>query len=68
MLETITTVKVSRDEIKRQKEILEEIFDKWELDKGTHKKYQEWIEACTKEHISYNQLLIFKIGATLFGA
>ena len=68
LLETIITVKVSRDEMKRQKEILEEIFDKWELDKGTHKKYQEWIEARAKEHISNNQLLISKIGATLFGA
>ena len=68
LLETITTVKVSCDEIRRQKEILEEILDKWELNQNTHKKYQEWVEACTKEHISNNQRLIFKIGATLFGA
>ena len=65
---TIITIKASRDEVKRQREILQEIFDKWGFRKDTHKKYQEWIEARAKEHISNNQLLISKIGATLFGA
>ena len=68
LLVTIITIKASRDEVKRQREILQEIFDKWGFRKDTHKKYQEWIEARAKEHISNNQLLISKIGATLFGA
>ena len=68
LLETIITVKVSRDEIKLQKEILEKIFDKLELNKDTDKKYQQWAEASTEWHISNNQLLIYKIGAALFDA
>ena len=68
LLETIITVKVSRDEIKLHKEILEKIFDKLELNKDTDKKYQQWAEASTEWHISNNQLLIYKIGAALFDA